>query len=359
MQNHLRANLLLAGLTLVICSVLYPLVLWGIGQAVFPAHAQGSLVRDDSGKVVGSRLIAQSFSGDEYFQPRPSAASYKAEASGASNLAASNPLLRDRVARTLGPIVRYKGTRPHGRTVQEDIALWARSRPNIVAEWADKYPSSAQAWVNADDKHKEAVGKWQEKNPDAVAAWKKDNPSAGEPKAPDLALSYFKSNAAAFHKEWPKLIEDATWSLAAVFFDFWLNEHPQAELEEVPADMVTASASGLDPHITLKNAQYQLKIRVAEARANKIVAAEALKLRKDYDKLDEAQRKTILEQARKAIEDKLGKRLEERLSEVIDALLTRSASAPLGGLVGVPLVNVLEVNMALDKRAQQLVASGK
>src|SRR5262249_29842740 len=107
MSQHLRANLWLLLLTLILCSVLYPLALLGVGQAVSPRQAQGSLI-DGGDKAVGSRLIAQPFTGDGYFQPRPSAASYNAAASGASNWGPSNYLLRDRVARQLGPIVKYR-----------------------------------------------------------------------------------------------------------------------------------------------------------------------------------------------------------------------------------------------------------
>src|SRR5689334_18241431 len=99
MLPHLRANLWLLAWTLVLCSVLYPLSLWAVGQAVFRHQAEGSLI-DRSGKpagaagaAVGSRLIAQPFTGDGYFQPRPSAASYNAAASGASNWGANNYLL--------------------------------------------------------------------------------------------------------------------------------------------------------------------------------------------------------------------------------------------------------------------------
>src|SRR5271157_4410977 len=102
MFPHLRANLWLLVLTLALCSGLYPLALWAIGKTVFPRQAEGSLLRGPDGKPVGSRLIAQPFSGEEYFQPRPSAVSYNATASGASNWGASNPLLRDRVAQQLG-----------------------------------------------------------------------------------------------------------------------------------------------------------------------------------------------------------------------------------------------------------------
>src|SRR5690348_9747933 len=105
-MNHLRANLLLVGLTLLICCVVYPAALWGVGQIVFPISATGSLIDGPNGQPVGSRLIAQAFNGDEYFQPRPSAAGYNAAAAGASNWGASNPKLRFRVARQLGPIVK-------------------------------------------------------------------------------------------------------------------------------------------------------------------------------------------------------------------------------------------------------------
>src|SRR5471030_1844512 len=103
MQKHLRAILWLLGLTLILCSVLYPAVLWSIAQTVFHSQANGSLVMGADGKPVGSRLIAQPFTGDEYFQPRPSAVSYNAAASGASNFGANNPKLRGRVAQQLGP----------------------------------------------------------------------------------------------------------------------------------------------------------------------------------------------------------------------------------------------------------------
>src|SRR5579871_3562491 len=102
MLAHLRGNLVLLVLTVLVCCVLYPLVVWGIGRAAFPHQAEGSLLTTPDGKAVGSRLIAQPFTGDEYFQPRPSAAGYNAAASGASNWGASNPRLRDRVARAVG-----------------------------------------------------------------------------------------------------------------------------------------------------------------------------------------------------------------------------------------------------------------
>src|SRR5260370_24525829 len=128
---HLRANLWLFVLTLGLCCVLYPLVLWLVGLKIFPQQALGSLLIV-KGKPIGSRLIAQSFQGDEYFQPRPSAGGYNASASGGSNLSPSNYLLRDRVARTLGPIARYQGKSPTGKTGQEDLVGWLNTKPNQV-----------------------------------------------------------------------------------------------------------------------------------------------------------------------------------------------------------------------------------
>jgi K+-transporting ATPase ATPase C chain len=311
MLSHLRANLWLLGLTLVLCCVVYPLILWAVGQTFFPDQAEGSLILGADAKPVGSRLIAQPFSKDEYFQPRPSAVSYKADASGASNWSASNYLLRDRVARQLGPMLKYQSGPHKGQPVAKDVEAWFKRKPNIVAEWAEVHESVAKAWVNADDKHKEAVKKWQEAHPEEIAKWKAANPES-EPNPADLAKPFFTGNAAAFHASWPKLTEDASWSVAAVFFDMWLQEHkdPAAHLETVPSDMVMASGSGLDPHITLKNALYQLD-RVATKWAQDT-------------KRDEAQ-----------------------VRREIEGLLRQKAEAPFGGLIGIELVNVLEVNLAL------------
>jgi K+-transporting ATPase ATPase C chain len=66
-------------------------LLWGVGQAAFRDQAEGSLIRSADGTIVGSRLIAQRFTRDEYFQPRPSAVDYNAASAGGSNLGPSNP----------------------------------------------------------------------------------------------------------------------------------------------------------------------------------------------------------------------------------------------------------------------------
>lgn len=191
MNAHLRANLWLLGLSVLICCVLYPLTLWAIGQGMFPDKASGSLIVED-GKVIGSRLIAQPCTRPEYFWPRPSAVAYDASASGGSNLSANNPKLRARVVQTLSSLKSY-------------------------------------------------------------------------------------------------------------------SSDPE---KDVPADLVMTSGSGLDPHITLQNASYQLD-RVAEAWARKTGQNPA----------------------------------EVRL--VLENLLKQKAAAPFAGLAGVELINVLEVNRTL------------
>jgi potassium-transporting ATPase KdpC subunit len=93
MLTHLRAALVSLIILTVITGVVYPLVVTGIAQAVFPHQANGSLIVKD-GKVVGSSLIGQPFDDPKYFWGRPSATSpfpYNAASSSGSNLSPTNP----------------------------------------------------------------------------------------------------------------------------------------------------------------------------------------------------------------------------------------------------------------------------
>ena len=175
----------------VICCGVYPLVVFGLGQLMFPHKANGSLIVDTKGNVIGSELIGQNFTADKYFHPRPSAAGangYDPTASGGSNLG----------------------------------------------------PTSGQLYTN------------------------------------------IMNNVAAYRSA---------------------NHIPTHARFEVPADAVTASGSGLDPHISVANAEFQTK-RVAKARG-----------------LDEDKVRQLVEQ---------------------------NTSGRDLGVLGEPRVNVVTLNLALD-----------
>lgn len=98
MLRSAMTALLACLMTFVLCSVLYPGALWVVAQVAFPHQAEGSLIRNSDGKVIGSALVAQPFASDRYFHPRPSAVDYKADAAGGSNLGTKNPEARKQVA---------------------------------------------------------------------------------------------------------------------------------------------------------------------------------------------------------------------------------------------------------------------
>jgi potassium-transporting ATPase KdpC subunit len=340
MGKYIAKSLFLLGVSVVICCGIYPLAVWAIAQTFFPFQANGSMVKGPDGTVVGSLLIAQPFTKDEYFQPRPSAASYDASASASSALAPSNYALRDRVARTIGPIATYRGGPKAGQPVAPDVEAWFQQdhfqgKPHLVAQWADAHNGLAQAWPKADPLNAAFVDEWTKAHPDKVAQWVKDNPDTPAPAATDLAVIFFDDWSATHPGTFPSIVEHAGADgktakavepvkegsdVQSIFFAMWREEHPDVALEDVPGDLVTASGSGLDPHITLANARFQLD-RVAGAWA------------KDTQRDPGA------------------------IHGEIEALLHQKASAPLGGLWGEPIVNVLELNLELRKRYGEPAAS--
>jgi potassium-transporting ATPase KdpC subunit len=212
----LRRQILTAIIMMVAITVLvgfaYPLVVMGVGQVAFSRQANDSLVKQN-GTVVGSSLLGQNFLDKDgnplpqYFQPRPSAAGangYDASNSSASNLGPSNPSLIGNVP---------------GASI---------TGPNQYATPSDPYCVPVQAT----DKNGSPVTDKQgnpvyEKNKDGTYVCNANT-------APERAIAYRQLNGLAANAE-------------------------------VPVDAVTASGSGLDPDISIANADLQAP-RVAKAR---------------------------------------------------------------------------------------------
>ena len=100
MSKHLKPAVILFVLLSVLTGVIYPLVVTGLAQLLFPAQANGSLIKDSADKPTGSRLIGQPFGNPGHFWGRPSATGpfpYNAGASSGSNLGPTNPALIDAV----------------------------------------------------------------------------------------------------------------------------------------------------------------------------------------------------------------------------------------------------------------------
>jgi K+-transporting ATPase ATPase C chain len=129
-----KISILFTVVTTLLFGLGYPLVVTGIAGVIFPHKAAGSLITLQNGTVIGSELIAQSFTSDKYFHPRPSAAGngYDATASGGSNLAQSNKTL---VTRIQGDIDKL-AAQNHGKPVPIDMVTTSGSGldPDITPE---------------------------------------------------------------------------------------------------------------------------------------------------------------------------------------------------------------------------------
>ena len=203
MLRDILTALMACVVTFALCAIAYPAVVYGLGQTLFPAQAEGSLIERD-GKVIGSSLIAQPFTSSRYFSPRPSAAGspgYHAEAASGSNLGTQNPALRDRI--TLDLARRLAATHPAD---QPDLASFDAAQTALDAAKAAEPP-------------------------DATA----------------LARLEVAVGAARAH------LSDRVQAVRA------------GTDTTVPADLVTTSGSGLDPDISPEAAFFQAS-RVAAAR---------------------------------------------------------------------------------------------
>jgi K+-transporting ATPase ATPase C chain len=218
------------------------------------------------------------------------------------------------VLRLLGPNLKYL----RGGPIGPDIVTWFHDRrrqdPTLLMQWLEEDASLAEQWAAADQANREFLSTWAETHPRDLDQWRRENPDLEEPAPADLAALFFARHARGETSSWPQT--DGK-DLQSLFFERWWQAHPQVEFQPVPADMVMASGSGLDPHITRKNALYQLD-RVAGKWARD----------RNLDR--------------------------DQVASEIRALLQEHVEAPLGGLVGVELVNVMEVNLALPGRMERL-----
>ena len=159
----------------ILVAVIYPTIMLTVGQVAFPHQANGSLIKNAQGEVIGSALIGQPFTSDRYFNSRPSTSNYssanpqddsvgilKTGVSGASNLAPSNPALLDRIQ--AGELSRLKtaGIQPtadllytSGSSLDPHITLEAaKAQIDRVAKSRDIQPNRLEILIaqNTDDR---------------------------------------------------------------------------------------------------------------------------------------------------------------------------------------------------------------
>ncbi|HLM79577.1 MAG TPA: potassium-transporting ATPase subunit KdpC [Terriglobales bacterium] len=126
MKKNLITAALMTIATTVLLGILYPLLVTGLAQLIFPKQANGQLIKGKDEVVVGSRIIGQPFSGPGYFHSRPSAAGaagYDASASSGSNLGPTNAQL---IARVKGDVAKLQAENP-GTPIPIDLVTTSGS----------------------------------------------------------------------------------------------------------------------------------------------------------------------------------------------------------------------------------------
>ena len=152
-------------LAILLCGI-YPVVVWGIAQLVFPRQANGSLL-NSNGRIIGSSLIGQPFSGECYFHPRPSAAGsdgYDATSSGGSNFGPLSQKLMEQVKERVA-VYRTENNIPAGVPIPADAVTASASGldPHISVKNAElQVPRVARARNILENDIREAIRRFTE-----------------------------------------------------------------------------------------------------------------------------------------------------------------------------------------------------
>ena len=192
----MRANFWLFGLSLLLCCVIYPGLLLGIGHVVVPAQtgahaglltATGSRsARIDRPTIYRGRILSAASVSRLLQRGRP-----RGPRIGVRTIR----FLRDRVARQLGPIARYRtGDKAHQLVGPDVEKSFQQNRfgqkPGIVAQWAQAHPAIARSWATSDSANSDAIVTWKAAHTAEVSQWIHENPDTPEPKPEDLAALY-------------------------------------------------------------------------------------------------------------------------------------------------------------------------
>ncbi|MBZ5645931.1 MAG: potassium-transporting ATPase subunit KdpC [Acidobacteriia bacterium] len=159
MKKNLITAVLMTIATTILLGIIYPLVVTGIAKVLFPDKAGGQLIQRD-GRIIGSRIIGQPFTGPGYFHSRPSAAGngYDAANSGGTNLGPTNQKLIDRVKQDIASL---QSENP-GKPVPIDLVTTSASGldPDITPAAAEfQVPRVARERALSEDQLRQLIGK--------------------------------------------------------------------------------------------------------------------------------------------------------------------------------------------------------